>query len=185
MTAKSKAKIAAIEAARPSSKYNKKIDLRELEAFMSTMDPETKVFFGADSERVKVNGKWYADYFCVIVVHIGGAHGGKIFCEISREMDYDQKKDRPFNRLMTEAQKLSELYLRTKEVFYDFECELHLDIASDEKQGSHCAASAAIGYIRGTCNVIPILKNNSWAASFAADRGREFLAGTPYMTEAA
>jgi predicted RNase H-related nuclease YkuK (DUF458 family) len=28
----------------------------------------------------------------------------------------------------------------------------------------------AIGYIRGTCNVIPLIKPNAFAASYAADR---------------
>lgn len=34
---------------------------------------------------------------------------------------------------------------------------------------------AATGYIKGVCQVTPILKNDSFAASFCADRGREFI----------
>lgn len=151
----------------------KKIDFDEVKDFMKEMGPDTKVFFGADSERYKKNGKWYADFICVIVVHIDGCKGGKIFAEVTTELDHDQRKDRPFNRLMTEAMKVAELYLRTKEAFYDFETEIHLDIASDEAQGSHCAAQAAVGYIRGTCNMTPRLKPDSWSASFCADRARE------------
>jgi predicted RNase H-related nuclease YkuK (DUF458 family) len=34
----------------------------------------------------------------------------------------------------------------------------------------------AVGYIKGTCNVIPMVKPNAFAASYAADRLKEVLA---------
>lgn len=155
--------------------YAKKITIEELQEFMKGVGPNTKIFYGADSERYKHNGVWYADYFCVIVIHVDGCHGAKVFAEVSTEVDHDQKVDRPFNRLMTETQKVAELFLRTKDVFYDFLVEVHLDIAKDERWGSNCAAQAATGYIKGVCNLTPVLKNDSFAASFCADRGREFI----------
>jgi predicted RNase H-related nuclease YkuK (DUF458 family) len=33
----------------------------------------------------------------------------------------------------------------------------------------------AIGYITGMCSVIPMVKPNAWAASYAADRLKEIL----------
>ena len=161
---------------------SKKIDIEEVRQFMATQGPETKVYIGTDSERFKNAGVWYADYITAIVVHIDGCRGCRVFGEVSREKDHDQKINRPFNRMMTEARKSAEAYLKYKELFYDFEVEVHLDIAAVEGNGSNVAAQAAVGYIKAMCNVTPILKSNSgfgggqsFAASFAADRAKEFL----------
>jgi len=52
----------------------------------------------------------------------------------------------------------------------DRDVEVHLDINPDEMHGSSCVVQQAIGYIRGTCNVIPMVKPDAFAASYAADR---------------
>jgi predicted RNase H-related nuclease YkuK (DUF458 family) len=36
--------------------------------------------------------------------------------------------------------------------------------------GSSCVINEAVGYIRGTCNVVPMVKPRAFAASYAADR---------------
>ena len=48
--------------------------------------------------------------------------------------------------------------------------EVHLDINPDEDYGSSCVLNQAIGYIKGTCNVVPLVKPDAFAASYAADR---------------
>jgi len=50
--------------------------------------------------------------------------------------------------------------------------EVHLDINPNEMHASSCVVQQAIGYIRGTCNVIPMVKPQAFAASYAADRLR-------------
>lgn len=151
----------------------RKINKEELAQFLTTCGPETKVYIGCDSERFKVKGVWHADYILAVVVHIDGSKGCRVFGEVQREVDYDQNKNRPFNRMMTEAMKVAQLYLDLKEILYDFEVFIHLDINPNESFGSSCAAQAATGYIRGMCNVIPAVKPNAWAASYAADRIKE------------
>lgn len=148
----------------------RKIDIEKVKTFISEQTPETKIYIGCDSERFKLDGHWYADYILAIVVHIDGKHGCKLFGEVQRERDYDQKISRPRYRLMTEAYKLSELYLKLADVLEDRHVEIHLDINPSEKHGSYCALQEAIGYIRGTCNVVPMVKPNAFAASYAADR---------------
>jgi uncharacterized protein len=95
-----------------------------------------------------------------------------LFGEVQRERDYDQKVDRPRYRLMNEAYKVSELYLRLHDILEHRDIEVHLDINPDEIHGSSCVLNEAIGYIRGTCNVIPLVKPQAFAASYAADRLR-------------
>lgn len=148
----------------------KRLNLDEVKKFISEQTPETKIYIGCDSERFRIGEHWYADYILAIVVHINGNNGCKLFGEVQRERDYDQKVNRPRYRLMNEAYKLSELYLKLAEVLEDREVEVHLDINPDEHYGSSCVVQEAMGYIRGTCNVVPMVKPKAFAASYAADR---------------
>lgn len=154
----------------------KKLDLAEVKAFIEAQTPETKIYLGADSERFMMDGQWYADYTLAIVVHIDGRHGCKIFGEITRERDYDQKKNKPAMRLMNEVYKVSELFQKLSDVLEDRYVEVHLDINPNEMYGSSCVIGQAIGYIKGTCNVVPLVKPNAFAASYAADRLKHVLA---------
>lgn len=153
----------------------KKIDLDEVKAFIQSQSPETKVYVGGDSERFMVDGVWYADYINVVVVHINGKNGCRVFGEVVRERDYDQRKDRPSMRLMNEVIKTAELYLALADSIDDREVQIHLDINPDEQHGSSCVIQQAVGYIKGTCNVIPMVKPKAWAASYCADRYKEFM----------
>ena len=148
----------------------RKINLEEVSSFINSQTPETKIYLGCDSERFRMNDVWYADYILAIVVHIDGKHGCKLFGEVVRERDYDQRKDRPSTRLMTEVYKVSELYLKLADVLDGRDVEVHLDINPDEDHGSSCVLNQAIGYIKGTCNVVPLVKPDAFAASYAADR---------------
>jgi len=146
------------------------IDVTEVETFVRDLGPETRIYLGADSERYKFNRAWWAEYTVAVVVHINGNNGCKIFGEITRERDYDQKANKPSIRLMNEVYKVSEMFQRLAPVLASRPIEVHLDINPDEMYGSSCVISQAIGYIRGTCNVVPMVKPNAFAASYAADR---------------
>lgn len=147
-----------------------KLNLQEVKAFIRAQSPETKIYLGADSERMKIKGVWHADYTLAVVVHIDGKHGCKIFGEVQRERDYDQKASKPAMRLMNEVYKISELFHSLADVLEDRLVEVHLDINPDELYGSSCVVQQAIGYIKGTCNVVPMVKPNAPAASYCADR---------------
>lgn len=148
----------------------KKLNIEEVRAFIEAQTPETKIYLGCDSERLRIDGEWYADYVLAIVVHINGNNGCKLFGEVQRERVWDQKPGKPAMRLMTEVYKVSELYLKLAEVLEGRDVQVHLDINPDEHYGSSCVVSQAIGYIKGTCNVIPFVKPDAFAASYAADR---------------
>jgi len=147
----------------------KKMDLNRVATFIQNQSPETKIYLGCDSERVVVDGTWYADYILAVVVHINGNNGCKLFGEVHRERDYDNRMGRPSQRLMTEVYKVSQLYLDLSQLIPN-DIDVHLDINPDENYGSSCVITEAIGYIRGTCNVIPFVKPDAFAASHAADR---------------
>jgi len=152
----------------------KSIDIDEVKTFIEAQSPATKIYIGGDSERFNIGGAFYADYILVIVVHINGNNGCKIFGEVTRERDYDQKKDRPRMRLMNEVYKIAELYHKIHDVLENRDVQIHLDINPNEMHGSSCVINEAVGYIRGMCNVIPMVKPNAFAASYAADRYKSF-----------
>lgn len=154
----------------------KKLDIEKVAEFIKAQTPETKIYLGCDSERLRVDGRWYADYILAIVVHINGNNGCKLFGEVQREPVWDVKPGKPSQRLMTEVYKVSELYLKLAEVLEGRQVEVHLDINPDEHYGSSCVISQAIGYIKGTCNVIPFVKPDAFAASYAADRFKSLRA---------
>ena len=151
-------------------------NIQEVRDFISAQTPETRVYLGADSERVKVAGVWHADYTLAVVVHIDGCHGCKIFGFVDRELDYDHKKSKPAMRLMTEVYKVSELFQSLSEALEDFHVEVHLDLNKSDEFGSSCVVQQAIGYIKGTCNMTPMVKPDAPAASFCADRLKRILA---------
>ena len=153
----------------------KKIDIDEVKAFIEAQSLETKIYIGGDSERFNIGNDWYADYTLAVVVHIDGKHGCKIFGEVQRERDWDQKKDRPRMRLMNEVMKIAELYLKLQDVLETRDVQIHLDINPDERYGSSCVIQEATGYIRGMCNVVPMVKPNAWCASYVADRLKHVL----------
>lgn len=153
-----------------------KMNIEEVKDFIRAQSPSTKVYIGADSERFKMDGKWHADYTLAVVVHIDGCHGCKIFGEVQRELDYDQKKSKPAMRLMNEVYKVSALFQELAEVLEDRYVEVHLDINPNERFGSSCVVQQAVGYIKGTCNVVPMVKPKAFAASYAADRLKHVLA---------
>ena len=150
--------------------YRKRINIDELKEFIRAQAPETRFYIGGDSERFRMNGVWYAEYTIVVVVHYNGNRGAKLFGEVTRERDYDQQKNRPALRLMNEVYKISEMFLKLQDELKDRYVEIHMDINPNEKYGSSCVLQQAIGYIKGTCNIVPMVKPNAWSASFAADR---------------
>jgi uncharacterized protein len=184
----------------------KKLNVQEVVNFILNCSPETNVYIGSDSERFRLNSQWHADYMIAVVVHINGRHGCKVFGQVVREPDYDQRKDRPAIRLMNEVVKVADVFAEIRTAMtaevdrrnlmlleqfdtgaitekeynqqtemllqkLDKEMQIHLDINPSKAHGSSCVLQEAIGYIRGTCNVVPLIKPNAFAASFAADRG--------------
>lgn len=154
----------------------KKLDLEEVRDFIRNTSETSSVYIGADSERYRgKDDQWYADYTVAVVVHLDSSRGCKIFGQADSERDFDNRHDRPAMRLMNEVYRASQMYLDLAEAIGDRHVEVHLDINPDLMHGSSCVVQQAIGYVRGVCNVIPMVKPNAFAASYAADRLKEVL----------
>lgn len=147
----------------------KKFNWDEIKRFIDDESEASKIYIGVDSVAWKKNGKWFADFYKVIVVHKDSCHGCKIFGEVVTEEDYTVNKKKPSHRLWSEVYKVSELYLKLSQLT-EKDIEVHLDINPKKTYASNMIVEQAIGYIKGTCNVIPLIKPNAFAASYAADR---------------
>lgn len=157
---------------------SKKFDIEAVREFIAATSDETKIYIGADSERYRRNRDWYADYTIAIVVHKDGNKGCRVFGDVITERDYDQRKDKPRMRLMSEVMKAAQMFLDLAEAIGDRHVEVHLDINPNEMYGSSCVINEAIGYIKGMCNVTPLVKPEAFAASYCADRLKDVLANT-------
>lgn len=161
---------------------NPVIDPQEVADFLAKYSDESKVYLGADSEKVKVAGVWFADYMLVCVVHIcveGTYKGCHIFGEIVRERVYDQDKAKPTMRLMNEVYKVAELYERLKPVLGTRDVQIHLDLNPKKQYVSNHVVAQALGYIKGTTQIDAQIKPEAFSASYAADQLKNILANKP------
>lgn len=152
---------------------SKQIDPEEVKRFLEKCGPETKIYFGADSEVTKISGKKFFDVTTVVVIHIDGCKGCKVFGELQRFPDRDQVAGKPFTRMMKEAECVTELHERLKDLFYDYEISIHLDINPKKTAGSSIAMEAARGYVKSMTMVDPELKPLAFAGSYCADRAKD------------
>jgi predicted RNase H-related nuclease YkuK (DUF458 family) len=153
----------------------KKLNIEEITEYLRHESITSNVYIGVDSERFKDKGMWFADYTIAVVIHRNGNNGCKIFGGIDTAQDFDSKSNKPMLRMMNEVYRASETYLALAEVLVDRNVEIHLDINPSELHGSNCAMQQAIGYIKGVCGHTPKLKPEAFAASYAADRLKEYI----------
>lgn len=146
------------------------IDYNQVKEFIQNQSEQSKIYIGCDSDSYMKNNIRYADYYKVIVIHINGSNGCKIFGCRETEKDYSQDKRKPLYRLMQEVYKASEVYLNLHDCIGPREVQVHLDLNPSHKYISNQIVEQAIGYIKGTCNIVPLIKPNSWVASSVADK---------------
>ena len=150
----------------------KEKQIEELVDLLTTLNSDTKLYFGCDSIRFQKKGKWHARFATIVIVHMDGRRGCKIFSNISTEMDYDVKMNRPKMRMMNEVRKVCELYVQLIPFIDEFDVEIHLDISKDPTQGSSCAAQEAAGYVIAMTGIDEEklkMKPDAFAASGGAD----------------
>lgn len=152
--------------------------LNDIIELLCTVDSNTKIYIGSDSVRFKKNDEKFFRVCTVLVVHLNGSNGCKVFRHRSIHRDYDIKKSKPSLRLMTEVMKTCELYEQVAPLISQFNIEIHADINPDEKYGSSCVAQQAAGYILGVTGLPEEqikLKPHAFVASFGADHYAHIL----------
>jgi predicted RNase H-related nuclease YkuK (DUF458 family) len=143
--------------------------IEDIVDLLVTLNSNTRIYLGCDSVRYMKGSDAYARFATVLIIHKNGNSGCRIFSNVSHERDYDLKKNRPRMRMMNEVQKVCELYNQIAPFIDEFEVEIHLDVNTDPKHGSNCAATEAAGYVLGMTGIEPKLKPHGFAASYGAD----------------
>jgi predicted RNase H-related nuclease YkuK (DUF458 family) len=150
------------------------IDMDEIIDYLDTVSPDSKIYIGCDSEVIKLRRRRgiIIRYAIVVVVHIAGSQGAKIFgtFESDKVNSYDDYRVRPQYRLMNECYKVTELYTKMVEVFPDKGIEVHLDLNPNKEHLSNKVVNQALGYVKGMTGQDALLKPDAWAASAAADK---------------
>lgn len=146
------------------------MNLDEVRDYIKAQPLESKVYLGCDSSTFFSKGVWNINFYRVVVIHHNGRNGCKIFGEKIVVRDYTYNKRKPQHRLMQEVYKVSELYLSLSDCFEDREVEVHLDLNPDKKYASNIIVEQAIGYVKATCNVTPLIKPDAWCSSSVADK---------------
>lgn len=154
--------------------FNKK-EIDEIKDYLETVAEGSKIYLGSDSKKYKRNGKFWAKYVVVLVVHIGQKHGAKVFSYEDKELVLDDTPKKLSQRLFRETEKLIECYQEMEEILTPFaiegNVEIHLDLNSDPNFASHSIVRQAVGYVKGMTGIDPQIKPESMVASHCADHG--------------
>lgn len=153
--------------------HNKKYEdfIQEVKDFIKKESMQSKIYIGVDSETFLNKKKVrMANYYSVVVVHKNGHNGCKIFGHKTTEKDYSVDKKKPTRRLMQEVYMVSALYMELVETIGEREIEIHLDLNPSAKHVSNLIVEQAIGYIKGSCNIVPFIKPDAWCATSVADK---------------
>jgi predicted RNase H-related nuclease YkuK (DUF458 family) len=142
------------------------MDMAEVARFIGQTSQETRVYVGCDSVLRSRGGRTSATYATVVVVHLDGCRGCKVFGRLDVQPDSGTMKA----RLLQEAWKAGEGAAELLPHLGDREMEDHLDIHTDPTAGSHIAIKEAAGYIRGLKGLVAHFKPNACIASACADR---------------
>lgn len=141
--------------------------IQEIQEAIINSSLTTGVYVGCDS-KISNKGKT-AKYATVVVLHIDGKHGGKLFSIVEQELLYGNIKS-PRLRLMTEAQKALNIACQIADVVGDRPFEVHLDFNTNEQHKSSAAIKEASAYVLGMLGFRPKFKPDAFAASTAADK---------------
>lgn len=150
------------------------LEVGEVLNYLETVSPDSKIYVGCDSEVIKLKRKKIIKvrYSLVVVVHISGSNGAKIFGTFETDdiKGYDDYRMKPQYRLMNECYKVTELYTKMAKALPDKDIEVHLDLNPNKEHLSNKVVNQALGYVKGVTGQEALLKPDAWAASAAADK---------------
>jgi len=151
-------------------KLNKKeikFDIEEIKIFIEKFK-NSKIYLGCDSQVTRKRVR----YATVICIHYEGSRGAKVFGEVTYDHIIDANKSKPINRMLSEVNKIVELYNKLEEVLIDRidDIEIHVDVNPNENEGSYVAYGAAKGMIQSMIGIMPIFKPFAFASSCTADK---------------
>lgn len=126
--------------------------------------PQSSIYVGCDSIRYKRDGKYFAKYSTVVILHMDSKNGCKLFYDTQVLPDYGGIKQ----RLLTEVSFAVAAAMEIVDAVGERHMEVHLDINPNPKHKSSVAVKEAIGYVTGMGFEAKV-KPEGFAATCAAD----------------
>ena len=139
--------------------------LEEAKKAIRESSHESSVYVGSDSLVFKKNGKKFARYSTVIIVHKDSKHGCMLFHHNETLPEFGNLKQ----RLMTEVQYAVEIATELLDVIGNRHMEVHLDLNSSPNHKSNIAVKEALGWVKGSLGIDGVIKPDSFAATHCAD----------------
>jgi predicted RNase H-related nuclease YkuK (DUF458 family) len=144
--------------------------LEEVKQAIANSSNTSSVYIGCDSIRFKKQGRFYARYATVVILHKDSRHGCQLFYTEETLPDFGKKTEGLRQRLINEAGFAIGVASELIDVIGDRHMEIHLDINPKEEHASSKAVKEATGYVLGATGIIPKIKPFAFAAMHAADR---------------
>lgn len=130
----------------------------------------SSIYVGCDSKRFKKkDGRWFARYVTVIILHKDSSKGCVMFHETNNLEEYEGAGKNPKRRLLNEVMFAVNAAYEIMPVIGDRHWELHVDINPNPRYKSNAAVKEALGYVRGNLGIDAKIKPEAWAASTTAD----------------
>ena len=139
-------------------------DEKQVRKVIEASSKNTAIYVGCDSRRFRAQGKWFATYTTVVVLHIDQCRGCIIYGKRDLLPDYGRVKE----RMLNEVNFAVDVAYRIADSVGERPFEIHLDVNPDPKHKSNLAVKEAIGYVQGM-GFIPRIKPEAPIASTAAD----------------
>jgi predicted RNase H-related nuclease YkuK (DUF458 family) len=130
---------------------------------------ESSVYIGCDSVRFKKEGRWYARYSTVVVLHIDSNRGCSLFYDTVVLPDYGNMKQ----RLLMEVMNTVNVALELLDSVGDRHLEIHLDLNQNPKHKSNVAVKEALSYVK---SMLPYVETRIKPFAFAAAHCADHLA---------
>lgn len=144
--------------------------LEEVKQAIANSSKTSSIYVGCDSIRYKKDGKFFARYATVVILHMDSRHGCQLFYTEQTLPDYGKKIESLRQRLLNEAGFAIAVATELLDVIDDRHFEIHLDINPKEKYASNKAVKEATGYVLGATGIQPKIKPFAFAAMHAADK---------------
>lgn len=139
-------------------------DEKEVRKAIEASSESTAIYVGCDSRRFRAQGRWFATYTTVVVIHIDQSRGCMIYGKRDLLPDFGKVKERMMNEVMFAV----DVAYKIADSVGERRFEVHLDVNPDPKHKSNTAVKEALGYVQGM-GFTPRIKPEAPIASTAAD----------------
>lgn len=143
-----------------------RFNIEEIKSLIENSSQTTAIYVGCDSRVTQKSPKGgKATYVTVVVVHMDGNKGARVFRDVQTIPDFNQLRV----RLMNEVYFATNIAMELVDIIGTRPFEIHLDVNPNPNHKSSIVVKEATGYVFGVLGIKPKLKPDAFTASAVAD----------------